>query len=44
MEIEYIIPGPNKYNKNVYEFSPIEERNEIYYMVKKKFSNILKIS
>ena len=28
MEIENIIP--NKYNKNVYEFSPIEERNEIH--------------
>ena len=29
MEIKNDNPGPNKYNTNIYEFTSIEERNDI---------------
>ena len=38
MEVENDNPGPNKYNTNIYEFTSIEERNDILNDKKKKFN------
>ena len=39
METENDIPGPNQYNTDIYEFSSIEERNDILNDKKKRFTN-----
>ena len=38
MEVEIDNPGPHKYNTNIYEFTSIEEKNDILNDKKKKFN------